>query len=361
MCGYIYMVEILRYFIFFYCFLGVFIAGGLFFKKRTAANISLAIFIILFTLEQLDFLYTTSNVVLIYPQYYLYIYPICLLFGPSLWLHFVYVKNSDLKFNYKHLFHAIPFLFFLIFLLLPILILEGSDRIEYTRANFMNHMMPLNYIRTTHVVIYGLLMVIVIVRERLFSKNVKGVYLTAIAAIYFLTAVLQSYLTMFADSYRQFSFYFFLASTIVLIAGFVLYRYPDLLQHLHQKYFSSNLKDQDRKRIVNKINEFQRTPSNFLDSSLNLSSFCEDIDERSHHVSQVFSEDFDTSFTNFVNDARVKHAKIILADSKNDHLKILAVAFESGFNNNVTFNKAFVKFVGKTPGKYRKDCRKVNE
>ena len=359
--SYFYMVEILRYFIFIYCFLGVFIAGGLFFKKRTAANISLAIFIILFTLEQLDFLYTTSEVVLIYPEYYLWVYPICLLFGPALWLHFLYVKNPRLKFHFKQLLHTIPFILFLFVLLLPILQLEGSERIEYTRQNFMNHMMPLNYLRTTHVVIYGLLMVAVIVKEKLYRKNVQGIYLTVIAGIYFLTAVLQSYLTRFADNYRQFSFYFFLASTIVLIAGLVLYKYPELLHQLHQKYFSSNLKTDDRKRIIQKINNYQNTPRLFLDNNLNLSNFCDTIDERSHHVSQVFSEEFNISFTNFINDERIKYAKKILEDPEKDHLKILAVAFESGFNNNVTFNKAFVKYVGTTPGKYRKESRQTTE
>ena len=250
-------MDILRYFIFFYCFLGVFTAGGLFFKTRSPANITLAIFIILFTLEQLDFLYTTSEIVHVYPKYFLIIYPVCLLFGPSLWLHFRYVKNPELHFKYRHLLHAIPFLLFVIIFMLPLFKHGGAERIQFARDNFMDHFMPLNYIRTSHVSFYGLLMVFVIVRDKIYRNNKQGIYLSIIAIIYLLTAVLQQYLTMFADSYRQFALYFFLASSIVLIAGFVLYAYPNLLQQLHQKYFSSTLNSEDRARIQSKLQNAQ--------------------------------------------------------------------------------------------------------
>ncbi len=45
---------------------------------------------------------------------------------------------------------------------------------------------------------------------------------------------------------------------------------------------------------------------------------------------------------------------LLTKSSSKNCLKILAVAYECGFNNSVTFNKAFVKFVGITPGKFRK-------
>jgi len=93
-------MEILRSIIFLYCFLGIFISGGLFFYKRSIANISLALFILFFTLEQLDFLYTTSSLLSQYPKYFLITFPLCFLFGPTLWIHFKYVKNPGKRFNF---------------------------------------------------------------------------------------------------------------------------------------------------------------------------------------------------------------------------------------------------------------------
>lgn len=351
------MIEILRYFIFFYCFLGVFIAGGLFFKNRSPANLMLALFILCFTIEQIDFLYTTSNVVLQYPAYYLFAYPICFLFGPSLWLHIQFVTNPSSQFRWKHLLHLLPFVLFVGFALSPLLAMSGAERMEYTRSHFLTEMMPLNYLRTGHVTLYGVLMVFSIAKNANYKKKI-GVYLTFLTFIYLITAVLQVYLTLFADSYRQFSIYFFLASTIFLIVGFVLYKYPEVLQQLQQlqqKYFTSTIKQTDKARIAKKIKNSRKEEALFLDSALNLTSYCNAIDEKPQYVSQVFSETFATSFTHFVNAIRVERAQIILTNPKMDTLKILAVAFECGFNNSVTFNKAFVRETGVTPGKYRKN------
>lgn len=352
-------MEILRVLIFLYCFLGIFISGGLFFYKRSIANISLALFILFFTLEQLDFLYTTSPLLNQYPQYFLIIYPICFLFGPTLWIHFKYVKNPRKKFEFWELAHIIPFLLFILFFMLPLFDLTGAERLAYSRSNFMEKMMPLNYLRTTHVTLYGFVMVYFIVREQIYKMKKQGIYLTLIVTIYFFSAILQSYLTSFADSYRQFVIYFFIASTIILISGFILYAYPNILEQIHQKYFSSNLNEKEKERIALKIRKLDAEKTFFLDSSFDLKSFCEMIDERPHYVSQVFSEEFATSFSNFINEKRVDYAKIMLQDPEFDNLKILAIAFESGFNNNVTFNKAFVKFCGMTPGKFRKQSRQT--
>lgn len=348
-------MEILRYFIGAYCFIGVFIAGGLFFKDRTGANITLSAFIFFFTLELLDFLYTTSEVVTLYPQYFLFIYPVCLLFGPSLWLHFQFILNPERIWKITDILHLLPFVLFVVLLLTPLYVMPGSERLVYANQNFLNAMMPLNYIRTTHVVIYGILMVYILVYKNKFFEEKNGIYLTVIAVIYLLTAVLQSYLTAFADSFRQFSLYFFLASTITLIAGVVLYRYPEILQKLQQKYFNSSLKNADAQRISKKITENFSIDEIVMDNALNLSKFSNLIKEKPHHISQTFSEVFNTSFSNYLNEKRVSMAIKYLENPEKDHLKILAVAFECGYNNNVSFNKAFVKFTGTTPGKYRKE------
>jgi len=347
------MVEILRYIIFFYCFLGVFISGGLFFNKRTPAGVTLAIFVFLFALEQLDYLYTTTDIVLQYPLYFLFIYPVCLLFGPALWLHFKYTRLPESTFRVWELLHGLPFVLFLLIFMTPLYSLSGVDRLEFTNANFMNHMMPLNYIRTTHVTFYGLWMVILLWKEKLYFQGPKGIYLSSVALIYFFTAVIQQYLTIFADSFRQFAVYFFLASTIMVIAGYVLFTHPELLDRLHRKYFRSGMKNEDRKRIVKKIISLEFESHLYLDNAFNLERLCQQMGEKRHFVSQVFSEDLNTSFSQFINKLRVEHARSMLLDPAYDDLKILAVAYESGFNNTVTFNKAFTKITGKTPGKFR--------
>ncbi|MGV6829146.1 MAG: helix-turn-helix domain-containing protein [Flavobacteriales bacterium] len=282
-------------------------------------------------------------------------FPLCFLFGPALWLHFKYTKNGSNKFAYVDILHIIPFVLFVVFLLSPLLRLDGDLRIKFAQEYFLDTIMPLNYLRTFHVTIYGLVLLYFILKEKMYKQNVKGIYLTVVVIIYFLTAVLLTYLTRFADSYKQFVVYYFLASTILLVTGFVLFAYPEILQQLHKKYFSSNLNNEVKKRVVTKIEGLKNNQSFFLDSSLNLQSFSKKIKEKPYYVSQVLSEEFKTSFSDFVNKRRIVYSKHLLENPENDHLKILAIAFESGFNNDVTFNKAFVKYIGTTPGKYRKN------
>jgi len=46
--------------------------------------------------------------------------------------------------------------------------------------------------------------------------------------------------------------------------------------------------------------------------------------------------------------------KELLLNPEHKETKMIAIAFDSGFNNAVIFNKAFISHMGMTPGKYRK-------
>lgn len=60
------------------------------------------------------------------------------------------------------------------------------------------------------------------------------------------------------------------------------------------------------------------------------------------------------TFTEFLNDYRVAHARNLLAG---EHLSIGDVSFESGFNNISHFNKQFKQVTGVTPTQYRRNLR----
>ncbi len=219
----------------------------------------------------------------------------------------------------------------------------------------MNRIMPLNYIRTSHVVIYGIMMILVLIKQKLLQKHPKAIYLLGISIIYFLTAVIQSYLTAFANAYTDFAIYYSLAATIVLFAGIMLYKYPHVLYEFQSKYFSNSLTKNDKKRIAKKLEKFKNETSFFLNNKANLTELSVLIGEKKHHLSQVLSEQMNSSFSDYVNITRIQYAQNLLLNPAYENVKIIAIAFESGFNNNVTFNKAFVKFTGNTPHKFRKE------
>ena len=59
------------------------------------------------------------------------------------------------------------------------------------------------------------------------------------------------------------------------------------------------------------------------------------------------------NFYTFVNELRIEEVKEKLRDPKNDNLKILSLAYDSGFNSKATFNRIFKQYVGLTPLEFK--------
>jgi AraC-like DNA-binding protein len=72
-----------------------------------------------------------------------------------------------------------------------------------------------------------------------------------------------------------------------------------------------------------------------------------------YQVSQAINEGLKKTFYDLVNGSRVEEAKRLLLDPKNKNIKIMAVAFDSGFNSKTTFNTVFKKFTGLTPTDFK--------
>lgn len=348
------LMEILRYLLLLYIGLEIFIAGGFFFSKQKKGSIFIALFFVFVALDQLNFLYETSDQIRSSSWFFLVLYPVCFLLGPLLWWHFKSVNHPNYIWKKSEALHLFPFILFTLGML-SFYSMEGTQRLLYAQENFMNVMMPLNYLRTTHVSIYGILLLSLIWKQRVYYNTINGVYLTIIVLIYLLTAVLQSYLTAFANRYEEFIAYYVGTATISLIAGLLLYNRPEFLHTLQQKYFTSTLNDDVKKRILKKLAVLKSDKAIFLDNTLNLQKLAHIISEKPHYLSQVFSEDLQTSFSKYINSQRISYAQGLLKDPIRKNDKLLAIALDSGFNNAVTFNKAFVAHVGTTPGKYRQE------
>ena len=57
------------------------------------------------------------------------------------------------------------------------------------------------------------------------------------------------------------------------------------------------------------------------------------------------------TFTDFVNEYRVRYAQELLVSQK--ELKIQDVGERAGFSSNVSFHRNFLKITGKTPAEWR--------
>lgn len=94
----------------------------------------------------------------------------------------------------------------------------------------------------------------------------------------------------------------------------------------------------------------------FLQTDLTLGALSDHLKLGRHLVSQVINEHLHTSFYRLINRHRVAFAKTLLADPLVG-FSIERIAVESGFNNRVTFNKAFKELEGTSPSEYRRSAK----
>jgi AraC-like DNA-binding protein len=85
---------------------------------------------------------------------------------------------------------------------------------------------------------------------------------------------------------------------------------------------------------------------------LTLSVLAERIGLNASQLSYLVNNGFQQNFNDFVNTYRVEEVKRKLNLPDYQHLSLLGVAFESGFNSKATFNRAFKKLTGNAPSQY---------
>lgn len=346
----------LRFLLLAYGLLAIFISGGLFFQKSGHTYTFLSIFILLLGLDMLVFLYGTSSLAHVYPQFYGRLYFISgFCYGPVLYFHFrALLKDQQAKIY--DLLHFLPLLAAAVYYA-DIWILPDTARILYIHEHFEGRLMPVNYAIAIHILVYGIVFIIMIRKNYTLLDGKKKLYAVAICTIYFATAVLISWLTEYAVNWRQFIVYYVVAFSIVFITGFILYREPGFLEQIARKYLSSSLSENDMKRIESKMREQLEQHHIFLQRDLTILKLGAVIEEKPHNISQTLSERINESFNDYINRHRITYAKKMLLSEEYTHYKIEAIAIESGFNNKMTFNKAFSKFTLQTPSTYRNQSK----
>lgn len=350
----------LKHLLFIYAILSFLVAGGLLFKNSGKAPLTLGVFILMLGLEILVFLYGTSPFINLYPEYYIqYYYLSGFIFGPLLLWHLQLCIRKSFTLRPVHALHLLPFLLAIIYLW-DILQMSGIEKLIYIQENFMEVIMPLNYVRAMHLVTYGVVMIILLARKGFSLAPKERLYTWLITAIYFISCVTISWFTEFANTWRDFDVYYVITSTLTLLIGYLLYTDPDFLKQITRKYMKSTISAKDKKRISKKIEEAFKDPKLCQRNDLSLSDFALHIEEKSHHISQTFSEEINESFQEHLNRHRIELAKQLLTNPEYKRFTIEAIGQKAGFNNKVTFGQSFRKFAGYTPSQYRKENPSTN-
>lgn len=100
------------------------------------------------------------------------------------------------------------------------------------------------------------------------------------------------------------------------------------------------------------LSDYMQSRRPYLDAELSLRSLADQLQLSPVLLSQVVNQGFGKNFNDFINAYRVNAVKERLARGADKHLSLLGIAYECGFNSKATFNRAFKKQTGLTPGEF---------
>lgn len=170
---------------------------------------------------------------------------------------------------------------------------------------------------------------------------------------YFL--VLLTWLNLLSNFFALYSL-LFSSSLMILYVAYTAYMKPDIFSRSYLfkegtffKYKKSGLTDGYSEELRSQLQVLFERDKIYRNSSLSLEDLSEELETTRHNVSQVINEHFEMNFFQYVNKYRIKEAVHIFEESNYNDLKFINIAYDVGFNNKVTFNKAFKAEMKMTP------------
>lgn len=118
-----------------------------------------------------------------------------------------------------------------------------------------------------------------------------------------------------------------------------------------EKYQSSNLTEDDLRKISENVKEYLNTHSDYTEEDFSLQQLSEKTGIPKHHISQAIADTLQTTFYELVNTYRLD--LFISRLRRNPAANVSDLAFEAGFKSRTTFYKYFKTKTGLTPSEYK--------
>ncbi len=301
------------------------------------------------------------------------------LFAPLTYLYIRSILTRE-PLQWKHITHFILFLISLIGLL-PYFQLEHSAKVNFDISSdsyFLTFAISFEALRVLQAVFYSVMIFGLIRKFKTAAQGevsnipLKWVYQFVYASLSsWIVAFLGilAYFTAIDLAINPFNFVYLLTLIFIYMLGFKMLSNPLIFGftlslaeksvNSKTRYTKSGLKSDVQSVYLDTLSKLMETGQPHLESNITINGLAERLDIPKHHLSQLINEQLNQNFFDFINNHRVEHAKKLLLDSSNDHLKILAIAYDSGFNSKSTFNSLFKKYTGQTPSKFRETFRQT--
>ncbi len=360
------------------------IAVFLFRKKANNDNSNVILAFLLFSLAFSCLFYSFNNLefYLKFPHLIRVDWGIPLLFGPLVYLYTLELLNDGKQLGKKYV-HFIPYLINLI-ILFPFFIKSAEEKIQildYFTASiasgtdtYFYYSFILRLAISIISISYAFSSLKIV---RAYSNKLKNEYSnTEALKLDWLRILLNSFMVLsvffiitsiitFGDRYPQFDydvFYFLFIFILIYILGYKALSQSKIKTFIDDENSS---KDVLKSKVENKELTFQAEQliayviqeKPYLNGELKASELAKDINLTRHRLSQILNKALGKNFYDFINEYRAEEFKNRLQSAENDHLTLLGIALDSGFNSKTTFNTIFKKITGLTPSAYKKSIK----
>ena len=292
--------------------------------------------------------------------------------GPLIYFYVLKITRPEYKFTWKDLMHFIPLLLEQVALALEISESRRTGAATYATHTFALLNPPLQllifislitYLYKSHKLIenfYRRLQPVLMDRSRLGFRWLRRL----LAATALLWVLWIAYAAVDYFGYRNqlgvhvyYPFYiFFVAIIIWTAAAAFLKPQAGLMAQASPAVKPSPSAELKQKGtwLKNAIKQNRY----YLDPELSLSSLAEKLGLTTHELSRIINSGLKKSFNEFISEFRVAEVIRKMQDPAYDHITLLGIAYESGFNSQATFSRIFRQMTGKSPVQYKNDLKK---
>lgn len=210
--------------------------------------------------------------------------------------------------------------------------------------------------KATILLLVNLQWIIYILLSAYFLKASKGNYQDASLIYKWLLQIIMSLLILWIVLFFT-NFDFFISGSIVYSILFYSYFIYFLFNkkhtlHIFKKFNqNSNININKNKELIATLSLLMNDKRPYTNSNLKSSELAHELGISLHEFSRFINETIGKSFSDYINEHRVEEAKRLIAS--NSKYTLEAIGNMSGFNSKSAFYKAFKKYTGITPAKYK--------
>ncbi|MFN8279175.1 MAG: helix-turn-helix transcriptional regulator [Saprospiraceae bacterium] len=334
-------------------------------------------FLILFSLSMIGTVLYDQRVVLIYPHLGLVSAPLGTAMGFTLYLYVKELTDKNYRFVGWQWLHLLPALISVI-ILTPFYLLPVDQKKTAMEASYAGFPMlwKINFIFSTTVnSIYIIATILTVMRHerhirQLYSNTVNRSliwvrhFLMAGISTFFICILMSMFDIARADTISNLMFSF-----VIYVMGYRALRQPEIFNDLPAqvvestdepaiiripvKYGKSGLNEDKAPALIRELDRLMSEEKLFLDPELTLLQLSQRLGIPAHQASQLLNQHKGQTFFDFINSLRVEYFKLAITNPANEHLSLLAIALDSGFNSKAAFNSVFKRVTGMTPSQYK--------